>query len=51
MAYRCPECGYVFDEPYIYEESHGFTSGPYEKFSVCPNCYEPIGEDDTDYDD
>lgn len=41
MKYICTECGDIFDEPHEYEESHGFTHGPYEKFSVCPYCGQP----------
>lgn len=45
MLYKCPECGYVFDEPHIHTERHGFTDGMYEHWSVCPHCYEPINEE------
>ena len=38
FQYKCRECGCEFDEPYTYEESHGFNYGPFEKFSECPNC-------------
>lgn len=37
----CPECGYEFDTPHEYDERHGFTHGPFEKWSVCPNCGQP----------
>ena len=36
--YICIECGYIFEEPYCWEETHGFEYGPYEKFSGCPKC-------------
>ena len=39
--FKCRECGYVFDEPHVYHERHGFTSGSFEKFSECPHCYSP----------
>ena len=44
FEYKCRNCGAQFDEPHVYHESHGFTSGPFEKWSVCPEC------GDTDYD-
>ena len=44
MNYKCKCCGYEFDEPHTYYESHGFTDGMYEKWSCCPNC----GGDYTD---
>jgi DNA-directed RNA polymerase subunit RPC12/RpoP len=55
MAYRCSECGAVFDEP---EHEHGYwedyngvsslfgSRTPYT-FTVCPECGEAI---DTEYD-
>ena len=36
--YICKDCGEKFDTPYEYEERHGFTHGPFEKWSVCPHC-------------
>ena len=45
FQYKCRECGCEFDEPYTYVERHGFTYGPFEKFSECPNC------GSCDYDD
>lgn len=41
MEYICEDCGRVFEEPYRYEERHGFTHGPFEKWSVCPYCGSP----------
>lgn len=38
FQYKCRECGCEFDEPHTYEERHGFTHGPFEKFSECPAC-------------
>lgn len=40
MLYICKECGAVFSEQYEYEEKHGFTDGPFEKWSACPYCGE-----------
>ena len=45
FQYKCRECGCEFDEPYTYEERHGFTHGPFERFSECPRC------GSCDYDD
>ena len=36
--YKCRECGCEFDTPHIYEESHGFTQGPFERIAECPHC-------------
>lgn len=36
--YKCRECGCEFDEPYTYVERHGFTHGPFERWSECPCC-------------
>lgn len=36
--YICDDCEHVFDEPYEWEERHGFTHGPFEKWSGCPSC-------------
>lgn len=34
MTYRCNDCGYVFDEPYLYEERDtGY------KAEWCPSCH------------
>ena len=40
MAYRCLECGHIFEEgeQAIWEETHGLDTPPYEKFSGCPIC-------------
>ena len=38
--YICKECGKTFDEPKEYFETHGLSTPPYEKFSVCPHCNE-----------
>ena len=45
FQYKCRECGHEFDEPKKWVERHGFTHGPFERWSGCPNC------DSTDYDD
>lgn len=46
MAYKCLECGNVFErgEEAIWEETHGLESPPYEERKGCPCCfgdYEP----------
>ena len=38
--FKCNECGFVFDEPKVYYEGHGFSEGPQEKWCVCPRCKE-----------
>lgn len=38
MIYICKDCYNTFEEPYVYEERHGFTHGPFEKWYVCPYC-------------
>ena len=45
FQFKCRECGCEFDEPHKYVERHGFTHGPFEEFSECPNC------GSADYDD
>ena len=39
----CNECGFVFDEPKEFYETHGLSTPPYEKWLLCPNC------DETDF--
>lgn len=34
----CLECELVFEEPKEYFETHGFSYGPYERFTCCPAC-------------
>lgn len=34
----CNDCGAVFEYPDVYEERHGLSSPPYERFLVCPEC-------------
>ena len=41
MEYICEDCGEKFDKPHTYVERHGFTHGPFEKWSVCPYCGSP----------
>lgn len=48
--YICKECGATFDTPHEYEERHGFTHGPFEKWSVCPYCGEAGYEEATSCD-
>ena len=43
--FKCRECGCEFNEPHTYVERHGFTSGPFEHWSECPQC------GSCDYDD
>lgn len=43
--FKCRECGCEFDEPFTYVERHGFTHGPFERWSECPHC------GSCDYDD
>lgn len=43
--YKCRDCHEEFDEPYVYYETHGFTDGPYEEWSVCPYCSSPDWDD------
>ena len=40
--YCCKKCKEIFDEPDVYNESHGFDYPPYEKIEICPYC----GNDD-----
>ena len=57
MAYKCRNCGVIFDEPQRYVETHGFTDGLYESQSCCPYCggdyedYDPDEVDDKEVDD
>lgn len=39
--YKCRECYCVFEEPRRWVERHGFTYGPFEEWSACPNCLSP----------
>lgn len=40
MAYKCLECGHIFDEgeEARWEETHGLDYPPYERFCGCPLC-------------
>jgi hypothetical protein len=40
MMFKCCECGHLFEdgEQAVWEERHGFTSPPYEKWDGCPIC-------------
>ena len=47
MMYRCCECGHLFEDgdQAQWEETHGFSSPPHEKWDGCPMCngdYEEI---------
>lgn len=47
MLYRCLDCGYIFEEPVVWQESHGLDTPPYEEWSGCPRCrggYEEFDE-------
>ena len=37
-TYTCLDCGAEFDTPAAHFETHGFSEGPYERWSVCPYC-------------
>lgn len=37
-SFLCYDCEAIFDEPKIWTETHGFSSPPYEQYSVCPMC-------------
>ena len=36
--YMCADCGFVFEEPKHYTETHGLDTPPYEEWSGCPLC-------------
>lgn len=36
--FYCNNCGYEFLEADTFIETHGLSSPPYEKLSVCPSC-------------
>ena len=37
--FKCVECGELFTEPIQWVETHGFTYGPYEKWTGSPCCH------------
>lgn len=39
--YKCLECGHLFEEgeQAVWEERHGLSTPPYEKFEGCPLCH------------
>lgn len=37
-AFKCLDCGEVFEAPAEWVESHGFRDGPYERMAGCPVC-------------
>lgn len=37
-SFVCVECGYVFQDPKEYVETHGLDTPPYEHFIGCPKC-------------
>lgn len=39
VMFVCLECREVFYEPIEWEETHGFSTPPYEHFSGCPHCH------------
>ena len=36
--YICLDCGYLFEEPKHYTETHGLDTPPYEQLIGCPKC-------------
>ena len=34
----CTECNSVFEEPELWEETHGLNTPPYEQWYGCPYC-------------
>lgn len=44
MSYICLSCHQTFEEPYEYEERHGFDHGPFEHWSVSPCCHDGYDE-------
>jgi hypothetical protein len=46
MAYKCLECGHIFEEgeQAEWEERHSLDTTPYEKWSGCPLCRGDYGE-------
>ena len=36
--YICLDCGWLFDEPHHYVETHGLDDPPYEEWDGCPYC-------------
>ena len=36
--FLCLECDGLFEEPKVYQETHGLDSPPYEEFAGCPYC-------------
>ena len=66
MAYKCPECGEIFDEPnymeYCMEDLNGvsslFPNRTYQTFAECPKCgscidvhYDYYDEDEEEEDE
>jgi hypothetical protein len=45
--YKCRCCLRTFDEPREFWESHGFSYGPAERWSVCPYCGESDWDDES----
>ena len=42
--YVCLNCGNTFTEPIYWEEKHGFSHGPFERFSGSPCCSDDYAE-------
>lgn len=38
ILFVCLECNELFEEPTYWEETHGLSSPPYERWSGCPYC-------------
>jgi hypothetical protein len=34
----CLDCGYIFETPQHYTDTHGMDTPPYEHFTGCPKC-------------
>lgn len=53
MAWKCKECGSVFEEPEVYEQwSEAWGRPVHEDFDICPHCHSTdIDETDEEPDD
>ena len=36
--FACKDCGFVFENPKHFVDTHGLDSGPYEHYYGCPKC-------------
>lgn len=46
--YVCEDCGSRFTDPETWEESHGWTHGPFEQWHLCPFCGSAWWKDDEE---